>query len=419
MLGSGRFLDRQEIRSPADRERALFHALPGLLSHAIENTGYFSKTLKGIAPNDITSREALASLPILRKDALFEAQQATPPFGEINATMTSRLTHVYCSPGPIYDPEGNRSDYWRFARALFAAGFRKGDLVHNSFSYHITPAGLMIDQAARSLGCPVFPAGTGQTEKQIDIMRDLQPAAFVGTPSFLKILCTRAKERGINLDCLRKAVVSGEAFTAASREQLRDEFGIDAFESYGTADVGLIAYESEGRDGLIVEESIILEIVQPGSSKPVAPGEVGEVVVTLFNPDYPLVRFATGDMSKLLEGPSPCGRTNHRIAGWLGRADQRTKVRGMFVDPKQVHDLIALFPDVGKARLEVTNPDDQDEMTLRVELDQGPAADHQDLAEKIAGKAREIFGLRCLVTLDASGNLPNDGKIIDDQRQIS
>lgn len=406
------YYDRQEVRNAADRERSIFHALPGLLRHAIENSPYYAEALRGLEPDGVTDRAALARLPVLRKSALSAQQQSAPPFGGLTATPLARLARIFASPGPIYDPEGARLDYWRFARALFAAGFRPGDIVHNSFSYHLSPGGAMAEGGARALGCPVIPAGTGQAELQLRLIQDVRPTAYVGTPSFLVQLLDKGRELGLDTGSLRKAVVSGEAFPRAARERLRDQHGIDAFEIYGTADLGLIAYETAAREGLVVDEAILVEIVRPGTGEPVPPGEVGELVATAFNPDYPLIRFATGDLSAVLPGESPCGRTNVRIRGWLGRADQVTKVRGRFVHPHQVGEVAGRHPEILRARLEVSGEAGGDRMLLRCEAREASQA----LAERIAATVRGITGLRAEVELSEPGSLPGDGKVIDDRR---
>jgi phenylacetate-CoA ligase len=406
------YYDRQEVRNAADRERSMFHALPGLLRHAIDNSPYYAEALKGLDPDRVTDRAALAGLPVLRKSDLPARQQAALPFGGLNATPLGRLSRIFASPGPIYDPEGPRIDYWRFARALFAAGFRPGDIVHNTFSYHLTPGGAMAESGARALGCPVVPAGTGQSELQLRLIQDLRPSAYTGTPSFLLHLLEKARELGLDTGSLRKAVVSGEAFAAATRERLRTEHGIEAHQLYGTADVGLIAYETSARDGLVVDEAILLEIVAPGTGEPVPPGEVGEIVVSVFNPDYPLIRFATGDLSAVLPGESPCGRTNVRIRGWLGRADQVTKIRGQFVHPHQIGEVARRHPEIGRARLVVSGAAGGDRMVLCCECAEAAPA----LAERIAETVRGVTGLRAEVELLAPGSLAGDGKVIDDRR---
>ncbi len=401
--------DALETRDPAARERDLLARLPGQIAHAKTGTPYFAERLRDIDPAAITSRAALATLPVLRKHELIELQKNRRPFGGLAAAGWDQLGRVFSSPGPIYEPEGRAKDYWRTARALYAAGVRAGDLVHNSFSYHMTPGGWMLEAGARALGCTVFPGGVGQTEQQVQAMADLQPNAYVGTPSFLRILLDKADELGIKIPALKKALVSGEAFLPPVREALRAR-GIEGYQAYATADLGLIAYETPAREGLVVDENVILEIVRPGTGEPVPAGEVGEVVVTLFNPDYPLIRFGTGDLSAVLPGASPCGRSNMRIKGWLGRADQTTKIKGMFVHPEQIAAVVKRHPQIARARLVVTNPDSVDAMTLHCE-GAGDAA----LAGAVAESLRELTKLRGEVVF--VGSLPNDGKVIADERK--
>ncbi len=406
-----KFFDALENRDPGQRERDLIAALPKQLAHAKANAPAFAELYGAIDVAAVTSREALAKLPVIRKHELIERQKALLPFGGLNATPVGKLGRVFSSPGPIYDPEGTGEDWWRFARSLYAAGFRSGDLVHNTFSYHFTPAGFMVEGAARRLGCVVFPAGVGQTEMQVQAIADLKPTGYIGTPSFLKIIIEKADELKADVSSLKKAVVSGEAFFP-NQKALCAERGIQALQSYGTADLGLIAYETEAREGLVLEESLILEIVRPGTGDPVAQGEVGEVVITSFNPDYPLIRFGTGDLSAVLPGISPCGRTNVRIKGWMGRADQTAKVKGMFVHPSQVAEVLQRHPEVSRARLVVDNETGQDRMTLRCE---GTASDA--LAKALVDSIREVTKLRGEVAFAAAGELPNDGKVIDDARK--
>ena len=406
------YYDRQEVRNAEEREAAIFHALPGLIRHALDNAPFFAEHLAGVEADAIVSRADLARLPLLRKSDLSLLQTAQPPFGRLTATPVSRLARLFASPGPTYDPEGARTDYWRFARAMYAAGFRTGDLVHNSFSYHLTPAGAMAESGARALGLPVIPGGTGQTELQLRAIADLRPSAYAGTPSFLLTLLEKGRETGIAASSLEKALVSAEAFPEATRRRLADEFAVAAVQCYATADLGLIAYESRGGEGLIVDEAVIVEIVRPGTGDPLPDGEVGEVLVTVFNPDYPLIRLATGDLSAVLPGQSPCGRSNMRIRGWLGRADQATKVRGMFVQPRQVGDVLRRHELAGKARLVVTQESGHDEMRLLCEVEGQPAG----LAGKLAETVRSLTGLRATVELVVPGSLPNDGRVIDDQR---
>jgi phenylacetate-CoA ligase len=405
------WLDDSETRSPEAREASLMARLPGQLAHAKSQSSRYATLLAGIAPQDIRSRADLARLPVVRKHQLLELQKQALPFGGFNATPLAQLGRVFSSPGPIYDPEGTGTDWWRFGRSLYAAGFRAGELVHNTFSYHFTPAGFMVDGAARRLGCPVFPAGVGQTEMQVQAIADLRPAGYVGTPSFLKIILDKADELKADVSCLKKAVVSGEAFFPAQKQACAER-GIAAYQAYASADLGVIAYETSAREGLVVEEDLIVEIVRPGTGEPVATGEVGEVVVTTFNPDYPLIRFGTGDLSAILPGVSPCGRTNMRIKGWMGRADQTTKVKGMFVHPEQVDAVVKRHPEVARARLVVTNADGNDLMTLHCE-----AAAGDGLKAAIADSIRDITKLRGEVAFAAPGSLPNDGKVIADERK--
>jgi phenylacetate-CoA ligase len=408
------YYDQLEVRDPSQRAQEMLTALPGLLRHAIEFAPASAAQLAAIDPDKVTSFEALARLPLLRKAELIERQRAAPPFGGLLATPLSRLAKVFASPGPIFEPESTRPDHWRMARAMFAAGFRAGDLVHNTFAYHLTPAGSMMESGARALGCPVVPAGTGQSEQQLAVIHCLQPTAYVGTPSFLRILLEAGRKDGRALRCFKKALVSGEAFPRALAEELEREHGIRAFQCYGTADIGLIAYETEARDGLVVDEGVLVEIVRPGTGDPAADGEVGEVVVTVFNPDYPLIRFATGDLSAVLPGQSPCGRTNRRLRGWLGRADQATKVRGMFVHPHQVAEVTRRHPEIGRARLVVEHDaGHRDRMTLHCEVEERP----DGLAAAIERSLRAVLGLRGAAVLVGQGSLGNDGKVIDDRRE--
>ncbi|MGI9416503.1 MAG: phenylacetate--CoA ligase family protein [Geminicoccaceae bacterium] len=411
----GVFYDRLEVRSPADRDRSMLTALPGFLQQAMENAPAAATQLEGVDPKAIDSFDRLAGLPVRRKSDLIEQQQDQVPFGGLNGTPVERLAKIFTSPGPIFEPEGSRADYWRFARALFAAGIRPGDLVHNTFAYHLTPAGSMAESGARALGCPVIPAGTGQTEKQLEVIARLKPVAYVGTPSFLKILMERGRDEGMDVTSFGKALVSGEAFPPALAEKLERDFGIGAYQCYATADAGLIAYESKARDGLVIDEDVIVEIVRPGTGDPVTEGEVGEVVVTVFNPDYPLIRFATGDLSAIMLGPSPCGRTNRRLRGWMGRADQTTKIKGMFVHPSQIAKIAARHEAIGRMRLVVGSRENLDVMTLECEI----ADDGDGLDAAIKASLKAITGLNGEVRLVKPDTLPNDGKVIDDQRPQS
>jgi phenylacetate-CoA ligase len=410
--------DALETRDPELRERAQIAALPRQIAYAKSGTGAFAKILADVDPAAVTSRGALAQLPVTRKSELLEIQKGDRPFGGFSAAGGNEgwlnTRRVFASPGPIYEPEGARPDYWRLARALYAVGFRAGDLIHNCFSYHFTPAGSMLETGAHALGCTVFPGGIGQTEQQVQAMSELRPDGYVGTPSFLRIILEKADEQGVALPSLRRALFSGEAFLPAFRDALTAR-GIHGYQVYATADVGTIAYETRARDGLVVDEGVMVEIVRPGTGDPVAPGEVGEVVVTaLYNTDYPLIRFGTGDLSALLPGLSGCGRTNLRLKGWMGRADQTTKVKGMFVHPSQVADIVRRYPEIRKARLIVDNPDGNDRMVLHVEI----ADDRPANADAIVSAIRDVTKLRGEVTIRKSGELPNDGKVIDDTRKF-
>lgn len=413
------YFDALETRDPAQREADLLGALPAQVAHARQSSGAFSQILQDVHPADVTSRQALASLPVTRKHELLERQQAarTTPGGDVFGGFSTLgfgtgMPRIFASPGPIYEPEGVARDYWRMARAIFAAGFRPGELIHNCFSYHFVPAGSMMETGAHALGCTVFPGGTGQTEQQVQAITQLLPAGYIGTPSFLKIIVDKAQEMGVALPSLTKAMFGGEAFPPSLRDWFAER-GITGYQCYATADLGLIAYETEAREGLVLDEGVIVEIVRPGTGDPVAPGEVGEVVVTTLNPDYPLIRFGTGDLSAMLAGPCPTGRTNGRIKGWMGRADQTTKIRGMFVHPGQVAEIIKRFPEVARARLVVTGEMANDAMTLQVETACGGP---DGLANKISEAIRDVTKLRGQVELVLPGTLPNDGKVIEDAR---
>ncbi len=412
------FFDALETRDAEVREIALMAALPGQVAHAQRASPAFAGILQGVNAGGITSRAKLATLPVTRKHELLERQQAARAnggnvFGGFSAIgYGAAMPRIFSSPGPIHEPEGVGKDYWRMARAMFAAGFRPGELIHNCFSYHFVPAGSMMETGAHALGCSVFAGGTGQTEQQVQAIDQLQPAGYVGTPSFLKIIVEKAAEMGVAMPSLKKAMLGGEAFPPSLRDWFAER-GIAGYQCYATADLGSVAYETRARAGLVIDEGVIVEIVRPGTQDPVSVGEVGEVVVTSLNPDYPLIRFGTGDLSAVMEGPCPTGRTNMRIKGWLGRADQTTKIRGMFVHPKQVDDIVKRFPEVARARLVVSGEMAADMMTLKVETAcSGPDA----LAVKIGEAIRDVTKLRGDVELVAVGSLPNDGKVIEDAR---
>ncbi len=414
MTDPNRHYDSCETRAPEAREKALMEALPAQVAHAKAKSAYFATLFKDVEPEAITSRQVLAQLPVTRKSDLLELQPKSLPFGGLNAVVPGKLARIFMSPGPIYDPEGHGPDFWRFARGLFAAGFRAGDIVHNSFSYHLTPAGSMIESGAHALGCAVVPAGVGQTDLQLRAIADIRPQGYGGTPSFLKILVDKARETGTDISSLKKALVTGEAFLPPHRAELKAA-GIAARQCYGTADLGLVAYESEAEEGMIVDEGCLVEILRPGTGDPVeTEGEVGEVVVTLFDADYPLIRFATGDLSAVLPGLSPCGRTNVRLKGWMGRADQTTKIRGMFVHPVQVQAAVKKHPAVAKARLVVDRIGDQDDMLLEVEVADAAALSQDALLDDL----RSATKLRGRLALLAPGALPDDAKTIEDRRPV-
>jgi len=408
------FYDQLEVRDPAERERDLLAALPKQVLQAQTAATAFATIFEGVTAGDVATRAALAKLPVTRKTELLALQKerrASDPFGGFAAIARGpAMRRVFASPGTIYEPEGTTPDYWRTARALYAAGFRGGELIHNSFSYHMTPAGSIMESGAHALGCTVFPGGTGQTEQQLEAMAELRPDGYVGTPSFLKILIEKAAAMNLPLPSVTKALLSGEAFPPSLRDWLAER-GVRGMQCYATADLGLIAYETSAHEGLVLDEGVLLEIVRPGTGDPLPDGEVGEVVVTTFNRDYPLVRFGTGDLSAVLPGPCPSGRTNTRIKGWLGRADQTTKVRGMFVHPGQVAEVAKRFPEIARARLVVEGEMAQDRMTLKVEA---PATG--GLAERIAEAVRDVTKLRSEVECVPAGSLPNDGKVIEDAR---
>jgi phenylacetate-CoA ligase len=410
------YFDSLETRDPAARETALMAALPRQVAHAQANSAAMKDILAGVDAAAVDSRAALARLPVTRKSELLSRQQAAraaggDAFGGFAAIVRgAAMSRIYASPGPIYEPEGIAPDYWRAARALYAAGFRAGDLAHTAFSYPLTPGAFIMESGARAVGCTVFPAGTGQTEQQLQAIAELRPQGYIGTPSFLRILLEKAQEAGADVRSLRKGLVGGEAFPSSLCDWFTQR-GLAVYQSYATADLGLIAYETAARQGLVLDEQVIVEIVRPGTGDPVADGEVGEVVVTALNPDYPLIRFGTGDLSAILPGACPTGRTNTRIKGWLGRADQTTKIRGMFVHPGQVAEIARRFPEISKARLVVSGAMANDQLKLLIE---SPAA--EGLAARVAEAVRDVTKLRGEVELVPPGSLPNDGKVIEDAR---
>ncbi len=406
------FFDELETRDPAERKARLLEALALQVAHAADKAPHYAGLLADVDPRAIEGYAAFSALPVTRKSDLKELQSVASPFGGMTTVAPGELARIFVSPGPIYDPEGDRVDYWRLGRAMFAAGFRRSELVHNAFSYHFTPAASMAEGGARAIGCALIPAGVGQTEMQVEAIAGLRPHGYVGTPSFLKIILEKGEAMGADLSSLTKALVSAEPYPPSLRAFFAER-GIAGVQCYATADLGLIAYESPGQEGLIVDEGVYVEIVRPGTGEPVPDGEVGEVVVTNLCPEYPLLRFATGDLSAVLAGTSPCGRTNRRIKGWLGRADQTTKVRGMFVHPSQVAAVMARHHELGRGRLVVDRADDRDSMTLRCEM---AGAAPEGLAMAVAESLRDVCKLRGEVELVEADSLPNDGKVIDDVR---
>jgi phenylacetate-CoA ligase len=403
--------DSLETRDPAAREHDLFARLPAQIARALAAPGW-AQHLAGVDATSVTSRAALAKLPLLRKSALLALQKETPPFGGFNTIAPGKAKRLFMSPGPIFEPEGHTGDY-NGARALFAAGLRAGDVAINCFSYHLTPGAFILEAGAHALGCATIPGGVGNTEAQLDAIAQLKPSAYVGTPDFLKIVIDAAAKAGKDASSIKRGLVSGAALPPSLRKELGDR-GVAVKQCYAVAEAGVISYESDALEGMIVNEDIILEIVRPGTGDPVAEGEVGEVVVTTFNPDYPMIRLATGDMSAVLAGVSPCGRTNTRIKGWMGRADQTTKVKGMFVRPEQIAELAKRHPELLRVRLSVTREGEQDAMTLSAECRNAGAG----LGDAVAETLQAVTKLKGAVKLVPPGSLPNDGKVIADERPV-
>jgi len=408
----------RECQNPQLREQSLLERLPAFITYAKQECQHYEQILQHIDAEKITSRELLAQLPITRKSDLKQLQAKNSPLGGLNA-KTANIGRIFQSPGPIYDPENTSDDWWRVGQAFYAAGFRTGDLVQNCLSYHLTPGGFILDSGARACGCVVIPAGPGQTDQQLDVIEDLKPQGYSGTPSFLKILLDKAKAEQRDISSLTKALVSGEALPKALREEF-NAVGINTLQAYASADVGLIGFESKSDDGLIIAEDILVEIVRPGTLEPVADGEIGEVVVTSFNVDYPLIRFATGDLSAVKFGESACGRTNMRIKGWLGRADQTTKVKGMFVHAEQIEQVRKVYSTITKMRLSVTKVNYNDQMHLQCELDTQTYSDSDisTLKENISSTLKKITKLTGTIEFVALGALADDGKVIEDLRVI-
>lgn len=409
---TGEHYDSLETRTKDEREADLFRRLPALIAHTKAEAPGWAAHLAGVNPEMVTSRANLARLPVLRKSELLEAQSRKPPFGDFAVADVTQYGRVFMSPGPIFEPQGSGADPWNGARALYAAGFRRGDIVHNCFAYHMTPGGFILDHGARALGCAVFPAGIGNTEMQLEAISKIRPNAYTGTPDYLKILLDKAAEAGIDVSSIRKGLVSGGALFPSLRAEYA-ELGVDVRQCYAVAEVGVIAYETQVDAGMVVNEDCIVEIVRPGTNEPVPDGEVGEVVVTGFSRVYPIIRLGTGDLSAIVAEPSPCGRTNMRLKGWMGRADQRTKIKGMFVDPKQVAEILSRHGEVERARLIVEREGEQDTMRLVFES----AVADEGFATRLAATLRDVTKLKGAVERAEPGSLPNDGKVISDERK--
>jgi phenylacetate-CoA ligase len=405
------FYDSLETREPAERERDLFGRLPGALAAALLAPGY-AERFGSLDPASVSDRAALAGLPLLRKSDLPALHKARPPFGGFVPEPFTTFARLFTSPGPIFEPESDGRDPWNSARALFAAGFRRGDIVLNTFSYHLTPGGFIMDASARAIGCPVIPAGPGQTDQQLELIAAYRPVAYCGTPDFLKILLDALDAAGMESP-IRKALVSGAAFPKTLQEELARR-GVEAFQAYATADVGVVAYETSGREGLVVSEDLVVEIVRPGTGDPVAEGEVGEIVVTTLERRHPVIRLALGDLTALMPGHSPCGRTGQRIRGWMGRADQTAKIKGMFVRPEQVAEIARRHPHVGRLRLVVSRRGEQDAMTLQAEMSSTEAGE----VEAVEATLAAVTKMKGAVERVAPGSLPNDGKVIADERPL-
>ncbi len=404
--------DSLETRDPAQRERDEAARLAEIVARAMTAPGW-SKQLAGVEARAVTSRAALSKLPVLRKSDIANLQKQNPPFGGLNVLPHNKAKRLLMSPGPIFEPEGEGKDWWGAARALYAAGFRAGDVVHNSFAYHLTPGGFILESGAHALGCAVVPGGVGNTEQQVDAIAHYRPSGYLGTPDFLKILLDTGEKSGKDASSLKRGMVSGAALPGSLRDELGKR-GVAVLQCYAIAEAGVLAYESEAREGMIVNEHVVLEIVRPGTGDPVPDGEAGEIVITTFNPDYPMIRLATGDLSAILPGRSPCRRTNRRIKGWMGRADQTAKIKGMFVHPKQVAEVAARHPELGRLRLVVGRAAEQDTMTLLAEC----ASPGEGLSAAVVATLQAITKLKGDVRLVTPGSLPNDGKVIADERPV-
>ena len=411
----------RDLETMTAEARAAYQAtrLTEVLRVAWGRTAYFPERLKaaGLAPGDLKTPKDLARLPVLKKATLPELQKQSPPFGGLVAVPVESLRRIFVSPGPIYDPLGPGPDYSRLARAFYAAGFRKGDIVLNTFAYHLSPAGAMCEDALTVLGCVVIPGGVGNTDAQVKLIHDLQATGYTGTPSFLATILERAVEMGMDPKKswrLQVAFVSGAMLPDALRADLKSNYGIRVRQAYASADLGLIAYECPQQQGMHLAEDLIVEICDPETGQPVLPGNPGEVVVTSFDEMYPLIRFGTGDLSAVTGTPCPCGRTAPRITRILGRADEVTKVRGMFVHPGQIDEVIAHFPEVKRYQAVVTRKGNDDDMLLRVETHAREAPFGMDAA--ILDALRAGIKLRARLEYVPDGTIPDAAKKIHDQR---
>ena len=412
-MTKNKFFDDLETRSIDERNSDHLKKLNNLIKIAKDNNNQSVRLEK-----PLKTLEDLNSIPLLRKSELIQKQSDFPPFADLNVSEIKDFAHIYRSPGPIYDLDGHSKDWWRFSRALHAAGFCYGDIVQNCFSYHFTPAGAMFEEAAKIPKCTVFPAGGENTDLQLEVMKDIGTTAYVGVPDFLKIILEKADEKNISLSKLTKAMVTGGPLFPAVAQNFRER-NIHVRQCYGTADLGLVAYEAAENDGMVIDENVILEIVKPGTGKPLNDGEVGEVVVTVLNNyELPIIRFATGDLSAILEGSSSTGRTNKRIKGWMGRADQTTKVRGMFVQPSQVNKILENLNINGSARMIVSRSNDRDELLLKVEAEVTDTHQIESLQQKISDEIKNVINLRGNAKIVPIKSLPNDGKVIDDIRDF-
>ncbi len=417
----GFYDEAAETMPAAKRARAQREMLRATVLHAYEHAPATRRKMDeaGVRPGDVKEPADLRKIPLTRKADLKHIQKGEPPFGGLAAVPPRAMRRIYVSPGPTFDPEGRDATHWRWEKPFIASGFREGDIVQNTFMYHFSPAGLMFDEALQRIGCTVIPAGVGNTELQAQVMKELDVTGYVGTPSFLMTILEKANEMGYTSGdglSLRVALVTGEMFPESLRTRFRDEFGVEVRQCYGTADVGSLGYECHEAKGMHVPDEIFLEMIDPATGDPVAPGAIGEVVVTLPNRTYPLVRFATGDLSILSEDPCPCGRTSPRLLKLVGRADQVTKVKGMFVHPEQVTQLATKVAEISSAQFVVTRTGHDDNMEMQIVL-KNPAAASDALIARIIETARAITRLRGEVRFIATTEVEEPEKKIIDKRK--